>query len=101
MFQNINENTIDLDSENTSKKVNIFANVFAKNNLILYLVSFMLSFVGLGGEFSIFSISMLGACFSSSVPVLGIIIFSLIGNFIKFGIDRIIRIFYNCISINN
>lgn len=96
MFQNINEDTIDLDSKNTRedvKKVNIFANVFAKNNLILYLVSFMLSFVGLGGEFSIFSISMLGACFASSVPVLGIIVFSLIGNFIKFGVDGLLGYF--------
>lgn len=96
MFQNINEDTIDLDSKNTRedvKKVNIFANVFNKNNLILYLVSFMLSFVGLGGEFSIFSISMLGACFASSVPVLGIIAFSLLGNFIKFGVDGLLGYF--------
>ncbi len=96
MFQNINEDTIDLDSKNTReniKKVNIFVNVFDKNNLILYLVSFMLSFVGLGGEFSIFSISMLGACFASSVPVLGIIAFSLLGNFIKFGVDGLLGYF--------
>lgn len=96
MFQNINEDTIDLDSKNTRedvKKVNIFANVFNKNNLILYLVSFMLSFVGLGGEFSIFSISMLGACYASSVPVLGIITFSLLGNFIKFGVDGLLGYF--------
>lgn len=96
MFQNINEDTIDLDSKNTReniKKVNIFANVLDKNNLILYLVSFMLSFVGLGGEFSIFSISILGACFASSVPVLGIIAFSLLGNFIKFGVDGLLGYF--------
>ena len=39
MFQNINENAIDLDSNENAresmKKLNIFANVFAKNNLIL------------------------------------------------------------------
>ena len=52
MFQNINEDTIDYDSKNTSEnknRVNIFANVFTKDNIVLYLVSFMLSFVGLGG----------------------------------------------------
>lgn len=93
MFQNINENIINIDSENTSndkEKVNIFANIFAKKNIVLYLVSFMLSFVGLGGEFSIFSISMLGACFASSVPVLGIIVISLIGNLIKFGVGGLL-----------
>ena len=61
MFQNINEDTVDYDSKITSEnksKVNIFANVFTKDNIVLYLISFMLSFVGLGGEFSIFSIKL-------------------------------------------
>ena len=43
MFQNINEDTIDYDSKNTSEdknKVNIFANIFTKDNIVLYLVSF-------------------------------------------------------------
>lgn len=92
MFQNLNENTIDIESkkEEAKEKVNIFANVFTKNNILLYIVSFMLSFVGLGGEFSIFSISMLAACLSTSVPVLGIIITGLIGTAIKFGISGIV-----------
>lgn len=87
MFQNINENTIEFDSSNDTNKnkVNIFSNVFAKNNIILYIVSFMLSLVSLNGEFSIFSISVLGACLASSVPALGIVVVSLIGNLIKYG----------------
>ena len=88
MFQNINEDTININNENTrdnKQGVNIFANVFAKNNIVLYVVSFMLSMVGLTGEFSIFSVSMLGACFASSVPALGIVLVSLIGNLIKYG----------------
>ena len=96
MFQNINEETIDYDSKNTrddKEKVNIFANIFTKNNIVLYLVAFMLSFVGLGGEFSIFSISILGACFSASVPVLGIVVMSLIGNLIKFGVGGLLGYF--------
>ena len=89
MFQNINEDTININNENTrdnKQGVNIFANVFAKNNIVLYVVSFMLSMVGLTGEFSIFSVSMLGACFASSVPALGIVLVSLIGNLIKYGV---------------
>ena len=89
MFQNINENTININSKNKrndNSRVNMFSNVFAKNNIPLYIVSFMLSFVGVGGEFSIFSISMLGGCIASSVPILGIIIVSLIGNLIKYGV---------------
>ena len=89
MFQNINEDTININNENTrdnKQGVNIFANVFAKKNIVLYVVSFMLSMVGLTGEFSIFSVSMSGACFASSVPALGIVLVSLIGNLIKYGV---------------
>ncbi len=96
MFQNINESVIDIDNKNTRNnkdKVNILSQVFTKNNIILYLVSFMLSFVGLNGEFSIFSISMLGACFASSVPAFGIIIVSLVGNAIKFGTGGLLGYF--------
>ena len=97
MFQNINEDTIDFDSKNETRKdinkVNIFSNVFTKDNIVLYLVSFMLSFVGLNGEFSIFSISMLGACFASSIPALGIVLVSLLGNFIKFGTGGLLGYF--------
>lgn len=102
MFQNINEDTIDLDSKNTSNntnKVNIFSNVFTKDNIVLYLVSFMLSFVGLNGEFSIFSISMLGACFASSVPALGIVLVSLLGNFIKFGTGGLLGYFLTALMM--
>ena len=80
MYQN--ENVI----EKENQKTNIFSNVFAMKNIVVYIISFMLSMVGLGGEFSIFSISMLGACMASSVPVLGVIIISLIGNLIKYGV---------------
>lgn len=102
MFQNINEDTIDLDSKNTNNntnKVNIFSNVFTKDNIVLYLVSFMLSFVGLNGEFSIFSISMLGACFASSVPALGIVLVSLLGNFIKFGTGGLLGYFLTALMM--
>lgn len=79
MFEN--ENVI----EKENNKVNVFSHVLAAKNIVIYLISFMLSMVNLGGDFSIFSISMLGACFASSVPALGIVIASLIGNIIKYG----------------
>ena len=87
MFQNLSEDTIDNNMVNEEKnKVNIFKNVSAKENIVIYIVAFMLSFVSLGQEFSIFSISLLGACISFSVPALGVVVISLIGNLIKFGV---------------
>ena len=91
MFQNLNESTIDLNDKNNveneeKNKLNIFSKVFSKENLVIYIVAFMLSFVSLGGEFSIFSISMLGACLAFSIPALGILVVSLLGNLLKFGV---------------
>ena len=91
MFQNLSEDTIDLNNQNEGRneeksKFNILGNVFAKENIVIYIVAFMLSFVSLGGEFSIFSISLLGACLAFSIPALGIIVISLLGNLIKFGV---------------
>ena len=96
MFQNINENTMRMDQEkekNEKNKLNILRNVFTKDNIVIYLVTFLLSFVGLGGEFSIFSISILAACLASSIPALGIVLISLIGNAICFGTGGLLGYF--------
>ena len=82
MFQNINEYTIQNEK---SKTISKWSEVIKPNNIIMYILSFMLSLVSVGGDFSLLSISILGACFSSSIPLLGVIVLSLIGNIIKFG----------------
>ena len=88
MFQNLNESTIDLKrmEDEEKSKLNIFSKVFSKENIVIYVVAFMLSFVSLGGDFSIFSVSLLGACLAFSIPALGILVISLIGNLLKFGV---------------
>ena len=89
MFQNLSEDTIlnNKDELNNEEKnrFNILGKVFAKENIVIYIITFMLSFVSLGGEFSIFSISFLGACLAFSIPALGIVVISLLGHLIKFG----------------
>lgn len=85
MFQNV--------IQKEENKINILSNVFAIKNIVLYIISFLLSMVGLGGEFSIFSISMLGACLASSVPALGILLVSLLGNWIHFGVGGVLGYF--------
>mgnify|MGYP000481353912 CR=1 FL=1 len=88
MFQNINENTIDRHNyKEEKKKIELFTNVFAIKNIPIYTITLMLSMVGLTGEISPFSISILGACISNSVPLLGIVACAIIGNLIKFGIS--------------
>ena len=105
MFQNINESTIDsqnYESSNSSRrKIEIFSNIFAKKNIFIYIISIMISMVGITGELSPFSMSILGACLANSIPALGIVIASIIGSIIKFGINGALRIFINGISFNS
>lgn len=103
MFQNIDGNAIDLNEEKKEKtnKVNIFSNIFNIKNIAIYIVSFLISLVSLGGNYSIFSISILGACVASSlpVPILGIIILSLIGNGIKLGVGGALEYFLTALVL--
>ena len=92
MFQNINEDTINVNKK-SKQEFNMLSNVITKENIAIYIVAFMLSFVSLGGEFSIFSISILGACLAFSVPALGVVVVSLIGNLLKFGVGGALEYF--------
>ena len=91
MFQNINESTIDNrnyeQTKKERKKIDLLANVFELKNIPIYIISLMISMVGITGEISPFSISILGACIANSVPLLGIVLFAIIGSSIKFGIS--------------
>lgn len=88
MFQNLGEGTIEnINQERIKdKKLNIFSNVFSKRYILVYIISLMASMVGLTGELSAFSLSLIAACFSNSIPLLGVVIVSTIGNGIKFGL---------------
>ncbi len=84
MFQNISEEYIE---QARQRKTTIFSNVFSLQYIPLYIISFMISIVGIGGQVSPFSISMMAACMANSIPILGIIITGLIGNAIGFGFE--------------
>ena len=95
MFQNMDGNAINVNEEKKEVRsgVNIFSNVFTKKNILIYIVSLLVSLVSIGWDFSVFSISLLGACLGSSVPVLGIVLISLVGNGIKFGVGGTLEYF--------
>lgn len=101
MFQNINVNAINIEENKKEKlnKLNIFSNVFSKKNILIYIVSFLVSMVGIGGNFSIFSISILGACLASSVPVLGVLILTLVANAIKYGASGALEYFLTALVL--
>ncbi len=88
MFQNIDGVVADgvNYSKKKVKKLNIFSNVFELKNIAIYLITLMVSMVGLGGDLSPFSISIFAACFANAIPLLGVVIVTLIGTGIKYGL---------------
>ena len=94
MFQNMNESTMDMEKNRIKENTEgIFSNVLSKKYIVIYIVAFMLSQVSISGDFSVFSISMLGACFASSVPLLGIVGVSLVGTLIRYGAGGVLGYF--------
>ena len=92
MFQNIEgvaEQEVNYQKDKV-KKVKLLANVFELRNIAIYIISFMVSMVGLGGELSPFCISIFASCFANSIPLLGVTIVSAIGTGIKFGISGLL-----------
>ncbi|MBO6233557.1 MAG: SpoIIE family protein phosphatase [Clostridia bacterium] len=91
MFQN-NEGVVDEQDYSTDKinKLRMFANVFELRNIAVYVIAFMVSMVGFGVELSPFAISVFAACFANAIPLLGVVIVSLIGTCISFGVSGLL-----------
>lgn len=93
MFQNIEGVAQETNSNYSTKKIkklNILANVFELRNIVVYVVAFMVSMVGLGGDFSPFSVSIFAACFANTIPLLGVVAVSLVGTGISFGLTGLL-----------
>ncbi len=100
MFQNISRDFSEELNEDVkpNKKQNvkeIIKKLFAKQNIALYIISFMVSMVGLSSNNLIFSIvpfglALLAAAFSNGQAIGIMYVLSLIGTFIKFGTNSLI-----------
>ena len=64
----------------------ILKNLFSLKNIIIYVLAFMISIVGMEQDVSTFSIAIVGACFSSGIPAIVVVILGLIGNLIGVGV---------------
>lgn len=91
MFQNIaneyQERNLYEDAEvnKKDKRKKILQQFFTKQNIAIYIVSFMLSTVGLGQAIAPFGLAMLAAVCSNEIPIWGAYIATLIGTWIGFG----------------
>ena len=61
------------------------------NNVIIYIISFMVSTIGMGQEVSPFSIAIVGASLAGGVPAIGIVVAGLLGNLVGTGITGVLN----------
>ena len=103
MFQNITKDPMenqDIYNEE-GKKVNtkdVLKRLFAKQNIVLYIVTFMISMVGFDNNNLIFSLvpfglAIIAATLSNNRPIGVMYILSLIGTFIRFGLTNLLVYF--------
>ena len=89
MFQNV----LEADNVNTKEEIKkgtkILSNVLSKKYILLYIVTLMISTIGMGQDMSPFSIAIVTAIIANEIPVIGILIFGLIGNIIGCGAGSI------------
>lgn len=85
MFQNIQEEIETSTKEETKTKRNILTNVLSKKYILLYIITFMVSTIGLGQAVSPFALAMVVAIISNEIPIVAVLVISLIGNIIGCG----------------
>ena len=69
--------------DNTKKE--ILRNLINIKNIIIYIIAFMISTIGMNQEVSPLSIAIVGACLSGGVPAIIVVILGLLGNIIGVG----------------
>ena len=98
MFQNIQNDNIDYNQEDVEFKnkkiIDVLKGLLTKQNIIFYIISFMISTVGFGDNINPFAIALLAAVCSNNVPMGIIYILSLIGTSIGFGKDGLLVYFF-------
>lgn len=103
MFQNISRDSSNDQNEYgvDNKKVvikDVLKRLFAKQNIVLYTIAFMISMVGfeegsLMFSFAPFGLALIGGALSNNRPIGIMYILSLIGTFISFGFNDLLVYF--------
>ena len=104
MFQNITKDSFESQNEYNDterKKVDtkdVLKRLLAKQNIVLYIVTFMMSMVGFDDSAFIFSLvpfglAIIAGALSNNRPIGIMYILSLIGTFIRFGLNNLLVYF--------
>lgn len=91
MFQNIadmgnHSEELEKDSSNVMYRLK---EIFKYQNVIIYVLTFLMSTLSVKGEFAPFGLAMMAACVGETVPIIGVLIVAIIGTFVGNGLASV------------
>lgn len=87
MFQNIADARSDKENDYASSNVIYrLKEIFKYQNVIIYILTFLMSTLSVKGEFAPFGLAMMAACVGESVPIIGVFIVAIVGTFLGNGL---------------
>lgn len=87
MFQNVAENDIQEDSvKNISNISYRLKEIFKIQNIVIYILTFLVSTLSVKGEIMPFGLAMVAACVGETIPIIGVFIFAILGTAIGNGL---------------
>lgn len=93
MFQNIAD-TGAFEEVNEEKDSNIkyrLMQIFKVQNVIIYVLTLLMSTLSVKNEIMPFGLAMLAACVGESIPIVGVFVMAIIGTAIKAGVKGVIN----------
>lgn len=93
MFQNMTDSVDDNYIKNSKLKL-VLKEMFKKNNIIIYILTFLVSSISIKSEIAPFGLAILAACMGTTIPVFMVCIISGISTLIFHGIDGFSSFFY-------
>ncbi len=93
MFQNISGqvDTDEIEYSKQNNKKNILKGLFTIQNIMIYILSLMVSMVSCGESMAPFGLAMLAAVASNGIPTGIVYIITMIGTFIGFGAEGVLN----------
>ena len=88
MFQNVadmgnHSEELEKDSSNVMYRLK---EIFKYQNIIIYVLTFLMSTLSVKGEFAPFGLAMMAACVGEAVPIIGVFVVAIIGTFLGNGL---------------
>lgn len=91
MFQNVEDNDNYDENEENNKTIKLrLKELFKIQNIIIYILTLMVSCLTIKNIVAPFGLAMIAACIGEGVPIIGVVIMAIIGTFISAGIKSVL-----------